>query len=688
LRGIHHTHAEGRPPFKRLLALALVLAGILAATASTASALIAHLANGKALSYQPLREPHTIKPFDAFFSNLDYNGGPVMPSNTNYAIYWRPSGAPAYPAGYQEGVNRYLTDLGQDSSGHENVDSVSAQYNDATGEFANYNSNFGRAPIDTDPYPANGCAQATICLTDEQIQTELKAFVEAQRLPTDLEHEYFLLTPPAVESCFMEEVEGKLVEECSAGSKKPVFCAYHGNAPIESSGEVVGELIYSDDPYVTGISGCDTGNHPNGSPSDGVIQGGLSHEHNESITDPLPNGGWTDFATGEESGYEIGDKCDTGREVSEFGSALGEVEVEEGGKKVKAKYNQVVNGHFYWYQQEWSNQGYRCLQRLTFAGAEPSATFVSKPAGGDKLTFEAGQSSAPGGVVRYSWEFNDSKTAADTAETTTPAVTHTFPKAGFYAVALTVYAADGTSLGSEDIVETSHTSPSAAFAVSTAAPAATAPTQFEASISNGLIQAYEWNFGDGSGGRGQTPSHTYAKPGTYSVTLLVEDTFGQVVTVSHQVTVASPPSEGGSSGGGFGESPTPPPPIGVAVQPVSNSAIGTITLLGTNISIGPKGTGQVKLSCTGTGACTGKLTLAVKVKGRNKRTRTVTLGSASFSIAAGATGSVTLKLTAAGRSRLRAAHGHLSATLSIAKSSPAPASTQTRGVQLRLKLRK
>ena len=21
-----------------------------------------------------------------------------------------------------------------------------------------------------------------------------------------------------------------------------------------------------------------------------------------------------------------------------------------------AKYNQVINGHFYWYQQEWSNQ--------------------------------------------------------------------------------------------------------------------------------------------------------------------------------------------------------------------------------------------------------------------------------------------------------------------------------------------
>jgi PKD repeat protein len=686
LRDIHYRRADGRAAIKRLLALALVLAGILAATASTAPALIVHLSNGKALSYQPLREPHTIKPFDAFFSNLDYNGGPVMPSNTNYAIYWRPSGAPAYPAGYQEGVNRYLADLAHDSSGHENVDSVSAQYNDATGEFAGYNSHFGGALIDTDPYPASGCAQATICLTDEQLQTELKAFVEARGLPTDLEHEYFLLTPPGVESCFEPSPKDT---ECSAGSSKPFYCAYHNNAPIKSGSEIVGELIYSNDPYVTGITGCDTGNHPNGSPSDGVIQGGLSHEHNESITDPLPNGGWTDFATGEESGYEVGDKCDTGREVSEFGSALGEVEVEEEGKKVRAKYNQVVNGHFYWYQQEWSNQGNRCLQRLTFAGAEPSATFVSKPAGGDELTFEAGQSSAPGGVVRYSWEFNDEE-VPDLQETTTPTVTHTFLKAGFYPVALTVYAADGTSLGSEDIVETGHTSPAAAFSVITPTPAAAAPTQFEASISNGLIQAYEWNFGDGSGDVGRVSSHTYAKPGTYSVTLIVEDVFEQIVTVSHQVTVGAAPSptsgggEGGSSVNGSGEVSTIAPPS------ITRLAIptGAIALLTTNISIGANGAGQVRLSCTGNATCSGKLTLTVKVKGKNRRTHTVTLGGASFSIAAGTTGAVTLKLTAAGRSRLRAARGHLSAVLSIAKSAPAPASAQTRGVHLKPKLKK
>ena len=127
----------------------------------------------------------------------------------------------------------------------------------------------------------------------------------------DLEHEYFLLTPPRVEDCF-EASE----TECSAGSSNPVYCAYHSNI-AEPDG---GELIYANDPYVGHNAGCDDGNHPNGI-SDSAIEGGLSHEHNESITDPEPNSGWTDFG-GE--GGEVGDKCRTESEASEFGTALGE----------------------------------------------------------------------------------------------------------------------------------------------------------------------------------------------------------------------------------------------------------------------------------------------------------------------------------------------------------------------------
>src|SRR5258708_1703469 len=100
-------------------------------------------------------------------------------------------------------------------------------------------------------------------------------------------------------------------------------------------------------PSVPGNESCDGGNHPKGS-ADGALEGGLSHEHNEAITDPEPNNAWTDFAGG---GNEIGDKCNESN-----GAALGTA-------PNGASYNQVIDGHLYWYQEEWSNQTHRCLQK-------------------------------------------------------------------------------------------------------------------------------------------------------------------------------------------------------------------------------------------------------------------------------------------------------------------------------------
>jgi PKD repeat protein len=507
--------------------VALLGVAMLGAGAATASAVIVHVPSGKTLSYQPLPGLRTFSPFDKLFNNLDYNGGPVMTSNTNYVIYWSPSGAAAYPPGYESGVNQYFEDLAHDSGGTQNVESVSAQYNDAAGDFASYNSHFGGAFIDTGPYPENGCTLAgiEICLTDEQLREELTRFVKAQGLQTDLAHEYFLLTPSGVEDCF--EASGL---ECSAGAPEGVaaYCAYHGNVPLGAEGE----LIYSNDPYVTGNEGCDDNNHPNGTPSDGVIEGGLSHEHNESITDPEPNNAWTDIGG---SGGENGDKCRT-FEATEFGSPLGKA-------PNGAMYNQVINGHLYWYQQEWSNQSKQCLQRLTFSGAEPTATFTSTNGTGTKMTFDATGSTAPGGVTRYNWQFNDGpgNTLSTPVETSSPTVSHTFPKSGAYLVALTVFANDGTSIGSAGGIATGDEGPAGAFSVTTASPTAGQAVSFNGSAStdpDGSIASYSWNFGDGSpAGTGPAPSHTYAALGTYMATLTVEDISGQTATNSHPVVV-------------------------------------------------------------------------------------------------------------------------------------------------------
>ena len=535
--------------------LALVVAAAFGFQAADASAVVVHLAGGKALSYQPLRGAAaaraSLTPFDALFKNLDYNGGPVMPSNTNYTIYWAPTGSPAYPSEYQTGVNRYLKDLAHDSGGHQNVDSVATQYNDAAGEFSNYDSHFGGELVDKDPYPVNGCAAATKCLTDEQIRKEIKAFVIKEKLPQGLTTEYFLLTPPKVESCFEPGA-------CSAGSTQPFYCAYHGNIP---SGET--PIIYSNDPFVSApaVEGCDDGNHPNGNQSDGVLEGGLSHEHNESITDPEPNNAWTDF--GAETG-EIGDKCG-----GELGAPLGET-------PSGAFYNQVVNGHFYWYQEEWSNQGHSCVQRFTFAGEAPKAKFIVSPGAGNEVHVDASGSSAPSGVFRYNWQFNDfGGEPSPPVEKTTPTLTHVFSVAGPHTVALTVLAANGTSMGAARTFVLGDTPPSSAFSVTTASPTAGQPVSFDASASaagTGAISSYEWNFGDGSTGTGITPTHIYGAAGSYEAVLMVTDGSGFTTSAAHSLVVGatSPPG-----------SPT------VVTQGSSALGQSTVTLDG---SVNPNGT--------------------------------------------------------------------------------------------------
>ncbi|HEY4897184.1 MAG TPA: PKD domain-containing protein [Solirubrobacteraceae bacterium] len=563
-KSMRPSSAVSRDRARSLWVLAALASAAFVLQTAAASAVIVHIENGKALSFQPLRgaAPHSaLKRFDAIFTNLDYNGGPVMPSNTNYMIYWAPAGSPAYPSEYQTGVNRYLEDLADDSGGHQNVDSVSTQYNDAAGQFANYESHFGGAHVDTDPYPANGCAKATICLTDAQLQTEIKKFIEAEGLPMGLTTEYFLLTPPKVESCF--EPNGA---ECSAGSTKPVYCAYHGNIPV---GET--QIIYSNDPFVSApaVKGCDDGNHPNGNASDGAIQGGLSHEHNESITDPEPNNAWTDF--GGETG-EIGDKCG-----GETGAPIGET-------VANVPYNQVIHGHFYWYQEEWSNQGASCLQRFAFSGEAAKASFTVTPAVGNQVHLDASASTAPGGVAHYNWQLNDSpgEEPSEPIETSTSTLSYSFGQGGPHTVALTVLSANGTSMGAAR----KFTMPFAEFSVLTAVPVAGQAVAFDASGSSagtGLITGYAWDFGDGTKGSGVAPTHTYAATGEYEVFVSVTDSSGFTAGESQTLIVGPSSAQAGEGGGAGNIVPakavvlTPPsvlPPV-VAAQTASATVVRT-----------------------------------------------------------------------------------------------------------------
>jgi PKD repeat protein len=58
---------------------------------------------------------------------------------------------------------------------------------------------------------------------------------------------------------------------------------------------------------------------------------------------------------------------------------------------------------------------------------------------------------------------------------------------------------------------------------------------------DGALVAHAWNFGDGGTGTGPTTSHTYASPGSYTVTLTVTDNEGATDVDSQVVSVTAPP---------------------------------------------------------------------------------------------------------------------------------------------------
>jgi len=220
-------------------------------------------------------------------NNLEYHGGPVMAGIARIdVIFWYPTGSQAVAPGYNSLVLRYLRDSGLTSvyrnnrqyRGNIHIPPVSAFLGDVF--------------TDTRAYPR-------LTLLDSDIQDEV-SHVQGLGVfhPSPAgDTVNFVFLAPAQNLCFD-------VPPPNGTCFNNIFCAYHN---------FFGNTIYAAMPYVnfvgtatdgsTVIPGCSTPTSPNHNIDADSEINVMSHEQNESATDPYLNA-WFDA-----QGNEIGDKC-------------------------------------------------------------------------------------------------------------------------------------------------------------------------------------------------------------------------------------------------------------------------------------------------------------------------------------------------------------------------------------------
>jgi hypothetical protein len=541
------THSLALPRRRRT---SLHAAWASAAALAIAGACIAPAADAQVTTLESVKvgmQPRTVLLEEgttgASFANA--TGNSVVPASSIYAIYWDPQDL--YHGDWQHLIDGFLHNAGE-ASGSDSVFTVDKQYTDASGQHAASSFSFKGAYTDTHAYPTAECTdpaplgpgEAVTCLTDEQIRTELQAFITSHSLPRGLGTVYYVLTPPGVTTCL-----GKGAMSCSDYSGLPEgtnpsyaqsFCSYHADINPGPGEEGDAEtVLYAVLPWTAGGLGdgdlpgdhvstfdCQAGGwmpsnkgteaeelekepaqqEPNqdGRSPDGWFDTGLADLIVSQIgvqlqgvaTDPLLNG-WQDS-----TGMEVTDECRDFFAPSRGGSNGANSETHAGTLS-----NQILGGGSYYINDAFdlaayglSYPGVPCLGGISLVPQFTAPTAVNA---GEVVGFDGMESN-----VTLDWG------TAYTAGKATP-----------------TYA------------------------------------------------SYEWNFGDGTTVTGFAPGappanapaaspceapwiapcaasafHSYTYGGTYNVTLKITDTGGNVASVTEHIKVNGPPPPppGGSSG--------------------------------------------------------------------------------------------------------------------------------------------
>ena len=249
---------------------------------------------------------------------------------------------------YESTINQYFTDVAAASGATDNVYSVMTQYYAQTPatHYITYDQTFGGSYVDSNSFPASGgCndGKDAFCVTDGQIQTEMQKVIAANRWPTGSTDLFVIFTPANVGIC---QSAGNASDSNPCTTN--FFCAYHS--------WTADDVIYAVEPDAAAIpgGGCDNSfQTPAGNSADDTINS-ISHEQIEAITDPVGTA-WT---ANDAYGDEIADLCS-----GDYGTPLGGLP--------GAFYNQVINGHDYFLQLEYSNADHGCVPSLGGAVTAP-----------------------------------------------------------------------------------------------------------------------------------------------------------------------------------------------------------------------------------------------------------------------------------------------------------------------------
>ncbi len=217
-----------------------------------------------------------------------------------------------------------------------------------------------------------------------------------------------------------------------------------------------------------------------------------------------------------------------------------------------------------------------------------------------------------GSIQTWYWEFGDNTFSGIQNPS------HQYNAAGSYNVMLVAVSDKGCS-DSAYYIATVYDLPHASFSFTDACLNSASPFTDQSTVQGSAVVSWMWHFGDGTSSSVQHPSHVYASPGSYSVTLTVTSAQGCVSSVTQSVNVFDNPAANFSTGNVC---------LGTATAFYNQSTLaggGLVSCLW-NFGDGSTGSGpnpihtysasgvyQVTLTATSANGCTGTVTLPVEV---------------------------------------------------------------------------